>query len=221
MKWSLSDGNALTRAGLNGSPESFDTLRVSRWCRPCDLYSHEQQNRHFSSRCPEIIHPRPARAGGGIAGRVGIRAGYPGNRNAARAVDPRDLTKACRGSSSCEARRQLLWRPSSRFRAVVGTVIVIAVFVRLLVAFFEWRRRFRGRGSQWSGREDAAECSRDCRGRVMVPRRYHELQDSRESIVTGSESGTEAAERRESRVRDRVTSQAPPVLWMSTGAAGR
>jgi hypothetical protein len=34
--------------------------------------------------------------------------------------------------------------------SVVGTVIVIAVFVRLLVAFFERRRRFRGRGS--SGR---------------------------------------------------------------------
>ena len=43
--------------------------------------------------------------------------------------------------------------------SVLGTVIVIAVFVRLLVAFFEWRRRF----------------------------------------VIGSESGTEAAERHESR----------------------
>jgi len=40
------------------------------------------------------------------------------------------------------------------------------------------------------------------------------------SIVMRTESGTEAAEPHESRVRDRVTLQAPPVLWMSTGAAG-
>ena len=30
---------------------------------------------------------------------------------------------------------------------VLGTVILVAVFVRLLVGFFDWRRRFRTRGS--------------------------------------------------------------------------
>ena len=30
---------------------------------------------------------------------------------------------------------------------VLGTVILVDVFVRLLVAFFNWRRRFRARGS--------------------------------------------------------------------------
>ena len=31
--------------------------------------------------------------------------------------------------------------------SVLGTVILVAVFVRLLVGFFNWRRRFRARGS--------------------------------------------------------------------------
>ena len=75
--------------------------------------------------------------------------------------------------------------------SVLGTVILVAVFVRLLVGFFHWRRKFRPHGS--AGR----------------------------SPLTRSEPGTEAAERHESRARDRVTWQAPPASWMSTGAAAR
>ena len=51
--------------------------------------------------------------------------------------------------------------------------------------------------------------------------RTRESGVSQVSMVTRSESGTEAAARHESRARDRVTWPAPPAWWRSTGAAAR
>ena len=126
----------------HGSPESFDfggSADGAVLAIPVRM-----KNRTATSRVGALrsLMPRRARIGGGVAGRIGIRAGYPADRNATRAVDRGVSTKVCRGSSRCEARHQLLWRLSSRFRASSGPSSLVAVFVRLLVAFFEWRRRF-------------------------------------------------------------------------------
>ena len=68
--------------------------------------------------------------------------------------------------------------------------------------------------------DSAQGTPRNDRHRCRRRRRTREFR-LQVSMVTRSESGTEAAERHESRARDRVTSQARPALWTSTDAAAR
>jgi hypothetical protein len=102
--------------------------------------------------------------------------------------------------------------------SVVGTVILVGVLVRLLVGFFRWRRRYRGRVI--SGR--TAKTGLDPHeiagaAHLQVP----QLATAKSVHVTRRESGTEAAARHEPRARDRVIEQAPRAWWMSIGAAAR
>ena len=51
---------------------------------------------------------------------------------------------------------------------VLGTVILVAVFVRLLVAILQLAAQVSCPRQQWPCRKDAVESSRDCRGSVMA-----------------------------------------------------